>query len=99
MREAVPNPVNTGGTAICSVATPSREKDATERTAEVGALYVDSSIDLFVGDIQADAERVFFVSACLALTQPTRASRRGVMIRCGVAIRPNSVKPSARATC
>jgi ribosomal protein S18 acetylase RimI-like enzyme len=33
-----------GGLAgFCSVATPSRDEDATERTAEVGALYVDPS--------------------------------------------------------
>ena len=28
---------------FCSVATPSRDEDATERTAEIGALYVDPS--------------------------------------------------------
>lgn len=30
-------------TGFCSVATPSRDEDATERTAEVGALYIDPS--------------------------------------------------------
>ena len=32
-----------GLTGFCSVATPSREAGATERTAEIGALYVDPS--------------------------------------------------------
>ncbi len=32
-----------GLTGFCSVATPSRDEDATEHTAEIGALYVDPS--------------------------------------------------------